>query len=483
MSVIVLSPHEESAAPLCSALERRRIPFRWTRDVPTHRDAPLVAVVDSKLEGYASALRSLRTDAPWCRRYVMDPPHGVGSIEGSAALHRPFDASLVAELLGRDRELALIDRKRIELEIEAQDLGELLQHSFEAFIGLDCNHQIISFSPGASEMYGYATADVLGKPITLLGDSLNEGVPQGGAIGQDKLVLETTRRHADGRELRVLVSRSRARNHGAKSPLAFTEVSLDVTHMRQLERQLEHQGRLAHLGRIAATMSHEINNPLSVIRSCAAWLGSYSKRFDTAELRETSRDLEIASERIATFVRQMSGFVRRTDDDMRLESLNGALEMALRMVRPRAADKNVQIALVDASAATRAIPHDAGRLAHAFINVIANAIDAAAEGGGHVWLWVTSGEESVNVRVADDGPGIAPAIREHLFEPFSTTKAVGHGTGLGLALTKEIVQEHAGTITLRPRDPRGVVALISLPLARKLSAGGRSADDLDKNRP
>lgn len=476
MSILVVSPHEESAAPLCSALERRKIPFEWMRELPATRGNPLVAVVDSKLEGFRSVLRALKAETPWCRRYVMDPPKDAALLEGSAALHLPFDASVVAERIGKDRELALLDRKRLELEVEAQDLGELLQNSFEAFIGLSQDLRIVSFSPGASEMYGYRAVDVLGRHISLLGETAAEETlaADAGDPKQTRVVREVARRGVDGRELRVLVSRSRCPRVVPGSKLAFTEVSLDVTPLRRLEQQLEHQARLAHVGRIAATMSHEINNPLAVIRSCAAWLASFAERTDSAELQETSRDLELASERIATFVRQMTGFVRRAGEDRRLEPLAGTLEMALRMVRPRAANKNVLLALVDATGATVPVQHDASRFAHAIINVVANAIDAAADGGGHVWIWISATPKEVLIKVEDDGRGIDPSMQGRLFEPFATTKSAGQGTGLGLALTHEIVREHAGTVSLGGREGGGARAEIHLPRGAEPQKAGHA---------
>jgi signal transduction histidine kinase len=151
---------------------------------------------------------------------------------------------------------------------------------------------------------------------------------------------------------------------------------------------------------------------------------------------------------------------------MQLKPLAGTVEIALRMLRPRAADKGVSLSVVEAGGAALVARHDPSRFAHAIINIVANAIDSAADGGRHVWLSVTVDTNAICIRVDDDGPGISETIQDRLFELFATTKAPGHGTGIGLALTREIVTEHAGSVSLVNREPNGARAVILLPLPK-----------------
>src|SRR5690606_12944289 len=135
-----------------------------------------------------------------------------------------------------------------------------------------------SWNPGAESVYGYTESEMLGTAIDTL--DLNRLKWPELAPGE-KHACERQRRSKTGQELRVLVSRSRVAHASVDSELAFSEVSLDLTEKALLEKQLEHSARLAHLGRIAATMSHEINNPLAVIRSCTDWLSTHPHQSGT----------------------------------------------------------------------------------------------------------------------------------------------------------------------------------------------------------
>jgi PAS domain S-box-containing protein len=348
-------------------------------------------------------------------------------------------------------------------------LGQLLQHSFEGFIGLDSEQQIVYFSPGAQEMYGYLPREVLGRPVSILDDPSGVSIPSTPAIdAASRSVFECTRRHASGQLLRILVARSPVRTSSALEPgYACVEVSLDVTQARDMEKQMAQQAKLAHLGRIAATMSHEINNPLAVIQSCGLWLEQYSSTCDTPDLTEVASDLMIAVERISSFVKQITGFVRESPVNITSTPLSQTLELAFRMVRARAANKNVSIKFGDTVAADEAVGHDPSRLSHAIINILANAVDAAADGGRNVWVSAKHEQNGVILNVEDDGPGVAPEIADRLFEPFATTKAFGHGTGLGLPLTREVVLQHGGSISLLPRESGGTLARLELPRSGK----------------
>jgi C4-dicarboxylate-specific signal transduction histidine kinase len=208
-------------------------------------------------------------------------------------------------------------------------------------------------------------------------------------------------------------------------------------------------------------MAHEINNPLAVIHASAAYVLEAAERTGDSELSACASDIELAVERIGSFVQHVCGFARRERPQMADASVHTAIDIAVRMARPRLKDRNVELRLERGPEVN--VPHDPPRLAQAILNVLSNAVDAASAGGGHVWLGVRIADASVFVDVEDDGPGLSPELAETAFEPFKTTKPFGQGTGLGLAITRQIVEDHGGKVTLEARSERGARVVIELP--------------------
>ena len=235
-----------------------------------------------------------------------------------------------------------------------------------------------------------------------------------------------------------------------------------VKHQQGLERELEHAERLAALGRIAASMAHEINNPLAVVQSSASYVRDVADRLGDTELSACASDIELAADRISTFVQHVCGFARREQLVLSDVALNNAIEIALRLVRPRAKSRAVAIEVEPITSSP--VPHDPPRIAQGLLNLLSNAIDASSGHGSRVTLRQITCADNVIIQVDDTGQGIDPAIAERLFEPFATTKPPGEGTGLGLAITRRIMQDHGGDVRLIPCAAGGTRAELSLPL-------------------
>jgi PAS domain S-box-containing protein len=365
-------------------------------------------------------------------------------------------------MLERECELALLERRRRALAAKAEELGLLLQSSLEAIVGLDREGRIVFWNRGAEKIYGYTEAEALGAELALLGGPV---VAKRGLVVSGTATEEITRKHKDGREVTVLLSRSYAAQGGGDAhSIQCAEVSLDITQRRALERELEHSKRLAHLGRIAATLSHEINNPLAAIRSYSNWLQMRARRSRDTDLIDVSNDLDAASERIATFVDQMTSFARRGTPKLERIALRRCLAISLRMVKPRADSQSVTVFDEMGTDADLIVDHDPTRFGHAAINILSNAIDAAALGGRQVWIRVSTRDAKIHVEVDDDGEGVLAEHKARVFEPFFTTKPFGRGTGLGLWLTEQILQDHGGSVSLVDRPGGGTRVRLSLPL-------------------
>ncbi len=460
MSVLILSPDDHAAHSLESALGRRRITHARDADALPRHEA-LVLVLDVAINDYQSTLATFREESPWSRCFLIADRGADSTAELAPTIRKPFDASAVAEMLERETELAALDRRRRTLAVRADELGLLLESSQEALVGLDDRGRIVFWNRGAQRTYGFTESEALGMDSTLLGDAsptVVTNVPR-----SEPETREVRRRHKDGRRLRVIVSRSRAADITSGSRIECVEVSLDVTERRAFEQEFEHSQRLAQLGRMAATLSHEVNNPLAVIRSNTGWLAAMARRDGNSELGEVAADLELASERIAIFVDQMTGFSRRGAPRLVTTSLTKCLGLALRMIRPRAESQRVTVIHEALEMNRIEVAHEPTRFAHAVINVLSNAVDSAAHGGRHVWLKVSHDEHWVTVQVDDDGPGVAEEDRERIFEPFFTTKPLGAGTGLGLWLTKQVLTDHGGEIRVESPPAGGARVKLTLP--------------------
>ena len=459
MSVLVLTSDAEAARSLCTALERSGQTANWEinpdratarlREVP-----PLVLVADTAVGTHRNVVAELKLGAPWARVVLMGEHTGTG--DGPAIVAKPFDASEFAQVLAREGELAELERSRHVLRERVEGLTLLVDECFEAIVGLSADGIIRSWNPGAASLYGYTAEEMIGSSIERL-DAEPE-LTCARLAHDERRVAEVRRRNKNGREIVVLLSLSRV-SRGTPE-LHFAEISLDITERRQLERNLEHAERLAAIGRIAAGMAHEINNPLAVIGASAAYVAEVAARIGDSELAGCASDIEMAVERVGSFVQHVCGFARRERPHMAETSIHTALDIALRMIRPRAKDRFVEVRVEPTP--TVVVPHDPPRLAQAVLNLLSNAVDAAASGGRHVVLRVTAGEDSVRIEVDDDGPGITAELAERLFEPFTTTKPFGQGTGLGLPITRQIAHDHGGEIRLDPLPGGGTRACLEL---------------------
>lgn len=464
MGILIVSADAGAAGALAAELEGRGEGVTRVTSAGAARDSaraapPLVLVVDRAIPEADGLAEALRAEAPWLRVYTLEDAPGAAP----TAVGKPIDPHELAERLSRARELAELERRRHVVELRAEELAALVEVSLESILGIAADGTIRSWNRGAASLYGYTAAEAIGMPIDALETSPGEFQRR---LALPPASLEVTRRRKDGQEVVVLVSLSRVSPGHA---FAFAETSLDVTPRRRLERELEHEKRLAAIGRIAASMAHEINNPLAVVRAANAYVAEVARANGDALLTETVEDVRLAAERIGSFVEHVCGFARRERPTLRELPLRETVRMAMRLAKPRAADRNVELVLEPGSDVR--LPHDTPRMSQAILNLVANAVDAAADGGRHVAVRVVAEQGFVRVQVDDDGPGVPEDLRERVFEPFITTKPHGHGTGLGLSITRQIVDDHCGVATLGPRPDRaGTRAEIVLPLARRAAS-------------
>ncbi|MEH3116764.1 MAG: ATP-binding protein [Methylorubrum populi] len=215
----------------------------------------------------------------------------------------------------------------------------------------------------------------------------------------------------------------------------------------RLGRELAQAGRLAALGQFAASMAHEINQPLAAIRSYADNTAILVRRGRIEDAAENVSAIGRLTERIGTLTRQLKGFARRASGRREPVRLADIVRGSLEVVGARAAQSGIALETPDLPA-DLAVLGDGARLEQVVVNLLQNALDAVSgRPAPSVALRVEEAGERIAVEVADNGPGIPEAVRAQVFDPFFTTKS--EGLGLGLAISRGIVEECGGTLNLR----------------------------------
>ena len=240
---------------------------------------------------------------------------------------------------------------------------------------------------------------------------------------------------------------------------------------RELKRAHEHAlhtEKMASIGKMAAILAHEINNPLSGILTYAKLLRKWIERDGVSGARRQeifdSLDL-IANEsrRCGDLVRNMLTFSRTTPINLQPTDLNQVIDRSLRLVQHQLDLASVQVQLQLAQDLPL-VSCDAAQIEQVLLALIMNAMDALPQ-GGNLWLTTSYSAEpgEVTVQVRDDGTGIPPEILARIFEPFLTTKETGRGVGLGLAISHSILERHNGKIAVQSEVGRGTTFTVTLP--------------------
>lgn len=263
---------------------------------------------------------------------------------------------------------------------------------------------------------------------------------------------------------------------------ARSEAEMRVTMLEQLR----HADRLKTVGQLASGVAHELGTPLNVVSGRAKLIAD--RRVEGDEAADSARIVMEQAERMASIIRQLLDFSRRREPRLVAGDLGDIAARTVEMLATIARKRGVSLELMRDDAPTTVVV-DHGQLQQVLTNLVVNAIQASASGGG---VTVSVGREVLRppgdvggapaehafVRVADRGHGIAPEHLPHVFDPFFTTKTVGEGTGLGLAVSYGIVRDHHGWIDVRSEVGAGSVftAFLPLPAAAGAEAQGAAAE-------
>ncbi|WP_448384367.1 two-component system sensor histidine kinase NtrB [Desulfosoma sp.] len=232
---------------------------------------------------------------------------------------------------------------------------------------------------------------------------------------------------------------------------------------QKLEEQLNRAERLAVLGEMIAGVSHEIKNPLGIIRSTAELL---EKRLEEPRQKKLAAIVVEEATRLNTIVTEFLDFARPRDLRVGPCRVEDVLERNLRVIEAECQKRNIRIER-DYQTGDYVLDADTNLLYRAFMNLMVNAVQAMDEGGTlrietSLRCLDSRQDPVLEVRIADTGPGIPPEVLGKIFNPFFTTRE--KGTGLGLSIVQTIIQSHHGTVDLAPRAEGGTTAVVRLPL-------------------
>lgn len=237
--------------------------------------------------------------------------------------------------------------------------------------------------------------------------------------------------------------------------------------LRQAQSELVQAAKMAVLGQMSAGITHELNQPLTALRTMA---DNAKVLIERDRLDEAKTNLATISQlvgRMGLITGQLRQFARKADASLRPVPVAAAITGALFLVERRVERERVNFRMSMRSQGVHALC-DSNRLEQVLVNLFNNALDAMADSETReLTVSVERTDERVMIGVADTGPGIPEDIRAHLFEPFFTTKPQGQGLGLGLAISEQIVREFGGLLRVEAGATGGARFIIELPLAEQ----------------
>jgi two-component system sensor histidine kinase PilS (NtrC family) len=324
----------------------------------------------------------------------------------------------------------------------------------------DLQGRIYTFNTAAEEITGYAQEDVRGQDASIFFGELKERIANSAIAaerGETSPRFEADCLTAEGLRRRLGFSISPLfLESGETTGMVIT--FQDLTEIRALEDTSKRQDRLAAIGRMAASIAHEIRNPLAAMRGSIQMLRSEmngeSSQTELMEiiLRESDRLNRIISD-FLNYARPRSIVHTRVD-------LGDLLSQTFTLLRHSPELKEQQIVQAKIPATPLFAEVDAEQMKQVFWNLARNGLQAMPEGGTLRAEVGTNSDERLRITFSDTGRGMPPDQVERLFEPFSSTTG---GTGLGLSIVYQIIRDHGGTINVRSRQGQGTTITIEMP--------------------
>lgn len=457
--------------------------------------------------GTRAVLQTVTLDDLGWQVSVLNDLQEVGRIQRNATLFTIAFCIVISLLvfLLRERQLKHISRRETQQALERSESRQrdIINNAHVGMITLDNQGQILFINPMAMQQFGVSMPRIKGNYI---GDLIEPEVLQGVLKRVlDRLdsrgfapvtAMETVGKRSDGNTFPMLFSIKQIKREASVNYLVTV---IDITPRKRLERalqeandQLEHQvqqrtqalreaqdelvqaEKMAALGRMSSAVVHELNQPLTALRTYIAICRQLIERQDTEQLDNNLELINDLISRMVVLTRQLKTFAYQKPQHLSPVDPLLALDQVVDLFRPRIEQQQIELDYSrsdsrsdsDADLQLR-VSGDSARLEQIFVNLISNGCDALTDvAEPRLEIQIHCSAESVSIEVIDNGGGIDAQSQSQLFEPFFTTKPIGEGLGLGLPIVRSIVQDLGGTIRVNSR-PGYTCFRVSLPLIRQ----------------
>lgn len=334
----------------------------------------------------------------------------------------------------------------------------MVQNSTDSISTIDLDFKITSLNLAAQRMYGYTAKEVLGREINLIAvqDGLRKMKEDYERIksGEEVLTRDVQRLKKDGKVIDVSLSLSPIRDDQGQI-IGIMGIHRDITDRKQMEAEMKRLDGLNLIGQMAASIAHEIRNPMTTVRGFLQLLGSKPNLLDYKNYFELMiEELDRANSIITEFL----SLSRNTPIELNMQNLNTIFNKLLPMLQADAL-KNEHIIIVE----LEEIPNfelNEQEIRQVILNLARNGFESMAAGGVITIKTYLENDQAV-IAVSDQGSGIPPEVLKNIGKPFLTTK--DNGTGLGLAVSYNIVHRYGGTINIET-GTEGTTFVIKLPL-------------------
>ena len=345
----------------------------------------------------------------------------------------------------------------------------IVEAASEGIVIVNASGSILSVNRQTETMFGYPRSELTGRPLEMLLPERFRSKhvvhrtgyvhdPRVRRMGQG---LDLVARRRDGSEFPVEISLSYVEMDEGLRAIAFVT---DITERKAMERAARQAERLSALGRLSASIAHEVNNPIGIMTSRIELILMDAEANGLPA--ETVDDLRVVHRnaiRVATIAKNLLSFSREAPRERTPVDVNEVVRNVLLLVTADFGRQNIRI-VPELTCSSHVLGHAHG-LEQVVLNLVTNAAEAMPQGGEVRIVTTTSGDRACIV-VADTGLGIAADDLQHVFDPFFTTKTTG--TGLGLSVSYRIVEDHGGAIEVESVPGHGTTFVVTFPVAKAL---------------